>query len=321
MWHFLWSIFSFSIQSLRIFVTLHEILDEAIEANASDTNIYVDQPLAFRIKGQVVIMKTEEFFMYRKNVNDLIVELKHNSKALKELYDPAELDGSYTYTGRDGLQYYFRFNVALSQFEPHITIRKLINEIPDKDKIKMNEGDGLKFFNECMKQQEGLYLVIGATGSGKSTTLTCVVDSLLQKGGLKAITLEEPIEYRYDPLRYLECNSIILQRAVGFDTDSFYMGLRAAMRQNPDIILVGEIRDKETASAALQAANTGHQVLATLHASSVDLAIERIRFLVGDITNDYSFVKAIMSQKLEKIDGNIVPIRNCKVSSELQLKL
>ena len=302
-------------------MTLHEILDHAIEINASDTNIYVDQPLAFRVRGQVLIMKTEEFFMDNRSVNNLVVELKHNSKAIKELYDPAELDGSYEYTGVDGMQYYFRFNVALSQFAPHITIRKLINEIPDKDKIKMNEGDGLKFFNECMKQEEGLYLVIGATGSGKSTTLTCVVDSLLQKGGLKAITLEEPIEYRYDPVRYMEHNSIILQRAVGFDTESFYMGLRAAMRQNPDIILVGEIRDKETAAAALQAANTGHQVLATLHASSVDLAIERIRFLVGDITNDYSFVKAIMSQKLDKVDGNIIPVRNCKVNSELQLRL
>lgn len=302
-------------------MTLHEILDQAIEIGASDTNIYVDQPLAFRIKGQIVIMKTEEFFMDNRSVNNLVVELKHNAKALKELYDPSELDGSYTYTGMDGLEYYFRFNIALSQFSPHITIRKLINEIPDKNKIKMTEGDGLKFYNECMKQEEGLYLVIGATGSGKSTTLTCVVDSLLQKGGLKAVTLEEPIEYRYDPLRYMQYNSIILQRAIGFDTESFYMGLRAAMRQNPDIILVGEIRDKETASAALQAANTGHQVLATLHASSVDLAIERIRFLVGDITNDYSFVKAIMSQKLEKIDGNIIPIRNCKINNELQLRL
>ena len=297
---------------------LEEILELAIELGASDTYVTANALLSFRVKGLVTIMKDpKKYLISARDADTVVTELKSTTKALRDLYEPDELDGSYKFESSNGKTYYFRYNVSLAGKEPHITIRKLIDEIPSIEQIKMDRGDGLKFFNECMKQKEGIYLVIGATGSGKSTTLTCIVDALLNMGGLKAITLEDPIEYRYDALRYEPKDSIIIQREVNVDTKSFDRGLRAAMRQNPDIILLGEIRDKETASAALQAANTGHQVLATLHAADVDLAVSRIKFLVGNITNDFSFVRAIMSQKLERIDGEIQPIRVCKVDYEL----
>ena len=138
-----------------------------------------------------------------------------------DLYAPEEQDGTYVYEAMDGKTYYFRFNIGLTAKKPHITIRKLINSVPTVEAIKMNEGEGAKFFEECMKMKEGLYLVIGATGSGKSTTLTCVLDAMLKSGGKKVITLEEPIEYYYKTLDYEKYNSIIIQRQVGFDTKSF----------------------------------------------------------------------------------------------------
>lgn len=298
-------------------MTLEDVLEWGIAANASDTYLTTDYPVAMRVKQNVRVMEEEKYIVHQQFITSIVNALTSRASILMDLYKPNEIDGSYVYDASDGKRYYFRFNIALSAKKPHITIRKLINSVPTIEQIKLNEGDGKKFFDECLKMKEGLYLVIGATGSGKSTTLTCVLDAMLKSGGKKVITLEEPIEYYYKMIDYEKYNSIIIQRQVGFDTASFEMGLRAAMRQNPDIILVGEIRDPQTAEAALQAANTGHTVLATLHAATVDKAVERIKFLVGAITNDFSFVRAIMSQKLENVNGEIVPIRRCKTALEL----
>lgn len=300
-------------------MTLQDLLEESISLNASDIHITQDLPVAYKVDGKTKIMTDEEHYMFQQYVTNIVDDLTHSARTISKLYAPADIDGTYVYRNKDEEEYYFRFNICLAKGVPHITIRKLINKVPSIEEIKMNEGDGAKFFNECLKMQEGLYLVIGATSSGKSTTLTCVVDALLKAGGKKAVTLEAPIEYFYEPLDYEPYDSIIIQRDIGMDTASFDLGLRAAMRQAPDIILVGEIRDKETASSALQAANTGHVVLATLHAASVELAVERLRFLVGGITNDFSFVKAIMSQKLvfDEELGKRKAIRKCKTFKEL----
>ena len=298
-------------------MTLEDVLELGIASNASDINLTSDCPIALRVKQSLEVLKDDKWIVYPQFMTNIITDLTSRATVLMDLYAPEEQDGTYVYEAMDGKTYYFRFNIGLTAKKPHITIRKLINSVPTVEAIRLNEGEGAKFFEECMKMKEGLYLVIGATGSGKSTTLTCVLDAMLKSGGKKVITLEEPIEYYYKTLDYEKYNSIIIQRQVGFDTKSFDLGLRAAMRQNPDIILVGEIRDPQTAASALQAANTGHVVLATLHAASLEKAVERISFLVGSITNDFTFVRAIMSQKLEKHGDTIVPIRRCKNSMEL----
>lgn len=293
------------------YITLEDIIKYGIEINASDINITEDNFLACRVKKSIIINK--DMMIYRDYMTSITEDLTNDSAVTSKIFNAVEQDGSFTYKHSDGMDYYFRYNIALTQGLRHITIRKLINTIPSKESIGLDKNEGLDFYNICMKQKEGLYLVIGATGSGKSTTLTCVVDGLLRTG-IKCITLEAPIEFHYDVYLYNKFNSIIIQREVEKDTLSFEQGLRAAMRQNPDVILVGEIRDPASAVAALQAANTGHVVLATLHASSVDLAIERMKWMVQNITNDFSFLKAVMFQRLDKTpDGNVVAYRDLKI--------
>ena len=230
-----------------------------------------------------------------------------------------EKDGSYQYRyykdekDDEGKIYYFRYNIALTAGEIHITIRKLIDEVLSVEKIGLDSGEGKKFLDVCMELKEGLNICVGATGSGKSTTLATIIHEQLLSKPIKTITLEAPIEYYFPTKKYIKNNSIIIQREIPIDSSSFELGLRAAMRQNPDVIFVGEVRDPETAQAALQAANTGHTVMATLHAASAAKAFERLKFLVGHVTNDYSFITSIMFQKLIKEDGKVIPYRETLV--------
>ena len=179
--------------------------------------------------------------------------------------------------------------------------------------VPYGKHKGKKFLDVCMELKEGLNICVGATGSGKSTTLATIIHEQLLSKPIKTITLEAPIEYYFPTKKYIKNNSIIIQREIPIDSSSFELGLRAAMRQNPDVIFVGEIRDPETAQAALQAANTGHTVMATLHAASAAKAFERLKFLVGNVTNDYSFITSIMFQKLIKEDGKVIPYRETLV--------
>ncbi len=300
-------------------MTINAILDKCIELNASDVNITSEQNLSMRINKDIYIFSECIYQLSVYDVQDICSKLIGNDSFLVDLYSPMEKDGSYQYRYfKDkndimGKVYYFRYNVALTAGEIHITIRKLIDEILPLEKIGLHEGEGFKFYKSCMQLKEGLNLCVGATGSGKSTTLATIIHEQLLLGKIKTITLEAPIEYYFPCEKYVKSNSIIVQREVPLDSPSFGMGLRAAMRQNPDVIFVGEIRDPETAEAALQAANTGHTVMATLHASSAVKAFERLKFLVGNITNDYSFINSIMFQKLIKENGKVIPYRETVV--------
>lgn len=303
-------------------MTLHEILQLSIDYDASDINITAEQPLSMRINRDMKIFKEYEYYISTYDAQDVCAAISGNESILVDLYAPEEKDGSYSFKteieDNDGnlidKVYYFRYNIALSGGEIHLTIRKLIDDILPKEKILLNEGEGLKFFNACMLLKEGLNICVGATGSGKSTTLATIIHEQLLSKPIKTVTLESPIEYFFPTSKYIDSNSIIIQREVPIDSPSFLSGLRAAMRQNPDVIFVGEIRDKETAQAAMQAANTGHTVMATLHASSAQMAYERLQYLVGDVTNDYSFITSIMFQKLVKENGIVTPVRETIVN-------
>lgn len=293
---------------------LEDILDKSIELDASDINITAEEQLCMRINRDIKIFNDYDCAISTYDAQDIAAALTDNESILVDLYAPSEKDGSYVHKYSDDKTYYFRYNIALSVGEIHITIRKLIDEILPVELIKLNEGEGKRFYDAAMELKEGLNLCVGATGSGKSTTLATVIHEQLLSRPIKTITLESPIEYHFNVNTYAKNNSIIVQREVPIDSPSFLDGLRAAMRQNPDVIFVGEIRDKETAQAAMQAANTGHTVMATLHASSAEKAYERLQFLVGDVTNDYSFVTSIMFQKLVKENGQVIPIRETIVN-------
>jgi twitching motility protein PilT len=290
---------------------LNDVLVQMIKRDASDVHITAETHLSFTIKQNIVSHKMDEGyenFVDETSAQVILEELTKTKSTISALYTPEEQDGGYMFTPHEGdKDYFFRYNVALSMGRIHITIRKLIDEILTLEQIQMNKGAPLSFYKEVMKCEEGLYLVVGSTGSGKSTTLATLIDEVLKKHALKMISLESPIEFYFKDEAYE--NSIIIQREVELDTKDFASGIRAAMRQNPKVIFVGEIRDPETAMASLQAANSGHTVFATLHANSPEKALDRIKFLVGEITNDFSFIKAIMYQRLINIKGKITPKR------------
>jgi len=276
-------------------MSLEEILAYSIEKNAADINIVEDMPLSFRINKSIVKMK--ENVIDKEIARMAVRQLTDSDASYAELYKPAPIDGSYkfTYKNRD---YYFRYNISLTERRIAISIRKLINEVPDFHKIQMDEPNMMKFVEKMNRVEEGLFLIVGATGSGKSTTIVTALDYIMKNNPIKVISLEAPIEFYFDDSKYE--NSIILQREIGKDTDSFYQGLVDAMRQNPDVIFVGEIRDKRTAEAALNAALTGHMVVATLHASGIDKTFDRMKYLLEGVTDDFSFISGIVYQKLVK---------------------
>lgn len=238
---------------------INKVLTAAQEKNVSDIHITVGIPPVFRMHGT----------LQRFGDESITPELsKEIGKALipEKLWDifleKGEMDYSYSLPG------VARFRVNSFQQRGSIShaFRMIPTSIPTIEDLNMPPT--LKNLAEI---NQGLILVTGPTGSGKSTTLAAMIRHINEKMNKHIITLEDPIEYLHQ-----HGTSIIDQREVGFDTDSFANGLRAALRQDPDVILVGEMRDLETISTAITAAETGHLVMATLHTSSAASTIERI---------------------------------------------
>jgi len=230
-----------------------------------------------------------------------------------DVYQKVALDGSYVLMFNNE-EFYFRYNISLTVQKVHITIRKLINKIPKFEDIQIVTKEELEFIERINDNKTGLYLLVGATGSGKTTTIVTILDYVLKNNKIKAISLEEPIEFYFKNKNYK--NSIIVQREVHKDTKSFYDGLVEAMRQNPDLIFVGEIRDKDTAIAALNAALTGHVVIATLHAKSIEKTNARFKYLLDGVTDDMDFIQGIIFQKLIKENNKIKAFREVFVNKE-----
>lgn len=172
-----------------------------------------------------------------------------------------------------GSNFRARLNIAKSLGDIKITFRKIPNDMPRLETLGFKQ-EHLKKILEYSSYKEGLILITGQTGSGKSTTLASIINDINEKESKHIVTIENPVEFRHKDIK-----ALITHREVGekSDTKSFSDGIRAAMRQDPDIILVGEIRDAETALAALQAAQTGHLVFGTLHTNSAPETL--VRFL------------------------------------------
>ena len=193
-----------------------------------------------------------------------------------------------------------RLNIAKSMGEIKITYRKIPNDMPLLETLNIRSNH-LEIIRKIMSLKEGLVLITGQTGSGKSTTLASIINEINQEKTKHIVTIEHPVEFRHKDVK-----SLITHREVGekSDTKSFSDGLRAAVRQDPDIIMVGEMRDAETAIAALQAAQTGHLVFATLHTNSAPETVVRILDLFPPEKADSIRVslaeslKLIISQKL-----------------------
>lgn len=235
------------------------LLEKSFHDRASDLHIAVGLPPVFRVNGS--LQKYGETTLNVNDTNEMLRELLAPEKML-EFKEKGELDFSYEIPGYCR----FRINAFHQQNNVSIAARMIDSKIPAIESLGMPP-----VLYTLADKPQGLILVTGPTGSGKSTTLASMIDYINTTKSKHIITLEDPIEYVHSHKK-----SIINQREVGVDTQSFANGLRAALRQDPDVILVGEMRDLETISTAITAAETGHLVMATLHTSSAPTTIDRI---------------------------------------------
>ena len=239
--------------------TIEQLVYKAKQDGASDIHLIKNLPPKYRKDGLLQDMTDQpltdaDCFQYAK-------ELAQTEKAYKVYEDTGELDAAETYADNR-----CRIHVFRQQGVPSVALRLLSDKIPVLDDLglppaAMNLPD----------HHKGIVLVTGETGSGKSTTLAAMLDYINHSKQCHIVTLEDPVEYVYTPDK-----AAINQREVGKDTESFASGLRASLREDPNVILIGEMRDKETIETAITAAETGHLVFGTLHTGSASDAVDRI---------------------------------------------
>jgi len=244
---------------MAINFTLEQLLQGIKEYNASDLHLNVGLPPTLRKDGEIV--KTQAPPLTNEDIINLCYSIL-TEKQKAELEEEWELDFSYEIPGVSR----FRANYYYEKENLAAVFRLIPNEVPELDELGAPQ-----IFKSFAKKEKGLLLVTGPTGSGKSTTLAAIINEINKSYSKHILTIEDPIEFIHKPKK-----SIISQREVGKDTKSFSRALRSALREDPDIILVGEMRDKETIEIALTAAETGHLVLGTLHTNSAAQTINRI---------------------------------------------
>ncbi|WP_281975911.1 type IV pilus twitching motility protein PilT [Halobacillus litoralis] len=269
-----------------------KLLTAANEYGASDIHLTVGVPPIFRIHGD---LKKYGKQTLKPEDTDGMTKAILTGDLLAQLEETREVDVSYGISGVSR----FRINIYYQRNCLSMAVRIVPREIPSIEELYMPE-----VLKKISTYAQGLVLVTGPTGSGKSTTLASIVDYINQTSRKHIITLEDPIEYTHN-----HKNCIVDQREVGFDTRNFANGLRSCLRQDPDVILVGELRDFETISTALTAAETGHLVLGTLHTTNGPDTIDRIIDVFppnqqGQVRVQLANVlKAIISQRLfQRVD-------------------
>jgi twitching motility protein PilT len=237
-----------------------ELVRTAGKKSASDLQLVVDSPPLLRIHGVLEPMEGKKP-LTANDITDALSQLT-TAEERETFHEQMELDFGYTVPGVGRL----RCNVAEQLNGISLAIRLLPPRVPTIDELELPQ-----VFKDFIQEPRGLILVSGPTDSGKTTTLAAMVHHLNTLGGHHIVTIEDPIEYVHQRI-----NSAITQRQLGKHTLSFAMALRHVLRQNPDVILVGEMRDLDTAAAVLSIAETGHLVLSTSHAPSAPQAIERV---------------------------------------------
>lgn len=235
------------------------IVRGGLKNNASDIHVTVGAPIIHRVNGKLI--RVGEEIITQQMIENLAKNIL-NDYQLQELEDKGELDVSYSASGIAR----FRINIYKQRGSYCLAIRIIPLEIPN-----MKELGIPPVVKELALMPRGLVLVTGPAGSGKSTTLAAMIDFINREKNYHIITLEDPIEYLHKHNK-----SIVNQREIGSDSKSFSNALRSALRQDPDVILVGEMRDLETIAVALTAAETGHLVLSTLHTFGAAKTVNRI---------------------------------------------
>ena len=240
-------------------VTIHSLLRGLVKHKASDLHVKIGRPPLYRINGKLLPAKLPPM------TGELVKKLAYStmtSKQVKEFEENMQIDFGYIVPGLAR----FRANVFMQKGSLAFVIRVVPLEVPNITSLGLPS-----VLQELSLKPRGLLLVTGATGSGKSTTLAAVVEHINRNQRCHIITIEDPIEYIYD-----DKMSTVSQREVGVDALNMQQALRGALRQDPDVIMIGEMRDYETMQTAISAAETGHLVVSTLHANNAAQTIDRI---------------------------------------------
>ncbi len=240
-------------------LSIEELVPKARQDGASDIHVIKGLPPKYRKSGELEDMSSEP--VSEEDAFAIAKRLSGSEAAFNSLMTHGELDAAETINGCR-----CRIHLFKQQGVPSLALRLLSDQIP------LLETLGLPFaVLDLPKLHKGIVLVTGETGSGKSTTLAALMDNINHNYKRHIVTLEDPVEYIYTPDL-----CAINQREVGRDTESFAMGLRATLREDPNVILIGEMRDRDTIETAITAAETGHLVFGTLHTGSASDSIDRI---------------------------------------------
>lgn len=279
-------------------MNVNNLLEEALSAGASDLHLVNGVPPTLRINGQLSFVPEKEV-LTKEGVKQLVFELL--SEEQKELFlTNKELDFSFDYQGKGR----FRINAYYQRGSMAAALRLIPKKIREIEELNLPS-----ILHQFTKLRQGFILVTGPTGHGKSTTLAAMIDEINQNRTCHIVTIEDPIEYVYDHKR-----AIISQREMHQDTHSWSVALRSVLREDPDVVLIGEMRDYETIASALTIAETGHLVFATLHTNSAAQTVDRIvdvfpEHQQAQVRMQFSAtLEAVISQRLmPAIEGGRVP--------------
>lgn len=265
-------------------LTIFKLLAEAVNRNASDLHLSVGYPPILRIDGNLVDL--EEKILNPEDVEELIFAVLSDEK--KELLEVnREIDFAYMYEGAVSSR--FRVNAYYSMKNLSAAFRLIPSRVRTIEELMLPQ-----LYHQLTKLKQGLVLVTGPTGHGKSTTLAAFLEDINRSRFCHIVTIEDPVEYVFEGNK-----SLIDQREMNDDTHSWSIALRSALRQDPDVILVGEMRDYETIAAAITLAETGHLVFATLHTNSAAQTIDRIIDVFPE--NQQQQVRAQIANTLEAV--------------------
>ncbi|WP_442775945.1 PilT/PilU family type 4a pilus ATPase [Sphaerotilus montanus] len=273
---------------------MHKLLAAMVRAGGSDLFIATDFPPSIKSHGSMQPLTAQKL---NADTTRRLAQAMMNDTQRQEFEREMECNFAISIPGVSR----FRVNVYVQQQSVGMVIRTIASEIPNIDKLKLPAK-----LKDVVMEKRGLVLVVGATGSGKSTTLAAMIDHRNRESAGHIITVEDPVEYVHASRK-----SLVTHREVGVDTKSWHHALKNTLRQAPDVILIGEIRDAETMEHAIAFAETGHLCLGTLHANSASQTIERIINFFSEerraqLLMDLSAnLRAIVSQRLvRREDGN-----------------
>jgi len=289
-------------------VKLNDILEKGVELDASDVHLKTGSVPLFRIRGDIERSNLDA--LTRKDFENLLSDLNLNDYMLKKLEMERQIDIGHGVPGVGR----FRVNIFYQRGTLAGIFRYIPYDIPSIESLNLP-----KVIKKISLRPRGLVLVTGITGSGKTTTLASMIDIINKTKKKNIITIEDPIEYLHK-----DEQSSIVQRQVGYDATNFASGLKGALREDPDVMLIGEMRDRETISTAIEAVETGHLVMSTLH--TLD-AVETVNRIISSFPLDEqqqiriqlsTTIEAVISQRLiEKADeSGMVPAVEVMIASD-----